>query len=835
MSIQTWRLFGGALLAIGSCFVVLLPLRQLDAAEAVAEVAPFLKTYCVTCHGEKKQNGDQQFDTLTLNLSDSNNLRTWQNILDVLHRGEMPPDKDGVKQPSDRERRQVIVGLEEQLLKAYAQSKSTGGETVYRRLNRFEYRNTIRDLLGINIEFVDPTEKFLPDASEEGLDNVGNALVTSDYFLQQAMGAAETMIQRATHFEPRPKTISRTSPGPVLHRKGGILTTSSRENNNAYDEIFEQAARGISGGYIGMSDYPEGVSVSGRYRIQLTASSSNQRHPWGDSIPTNQNEALRVGVVIFNARTADALRYDASEKHVGEYPLPESGAKRTVELELWLEEGWAPKFVWVNAPFRAYRTGEKLLQRYLPDLYQPRPDPRLGTRVKQEYLYEIGRLLVENNKGPTLRIHQVKIDGPLLDQWPPKGHVLMYGKGEVRSQDIEMHLKRFATQAFRRPVTTAEMKAYAALVRRYEAEGKSTVAALQIGYKAVMSSTPFLHMPQFNDTLSADELATRLSYFLWSSMPDTTLSELARNGSLLQPDVLHSQVERMLEDPKSQAFVTHFTDRWLRLDKINSMPPDVKQYKSYYDEKLDVAMKQETHLFFEYILKKNLPISNFIDSDFTFVNRGLADLYGMAPLDDAALVKVAITDKRRGGLLGQASVLTATANGIDTSPVIRGVWVLDNLLGTPPTPPPPDVEPLAPDLQGALTIREQLDKHRENTSCYDCHVKIDPMGFAMENYGPIGEWRESYGRSRTPIDASAQMADGSQYEDIVEFKEELLKRKDLVTRQLTKKLLEYSTGRIMELKDRKELDSIVVTVKARGSGLRDLVHEVVQSTVFLKK
>jgi hypothetical protein len=291
----------------------------------------------------------------------------------------------------------------------------------------------------------------------------------------------------------------------------------------------------------------------------------------------------------------------------------------------------------------------------------------------------------------------------------------------------------------------------------------------------------------------------------------------------------------MLEDPKSRAFVTHFTDRWLRLDKINSMPPDVKQYKSYYDEKLDVAMKQETHLFFEYILKKNLPISNFIDSDFTFVNRGLADLYGMAPLDDAALVKVAITDKRRGGLLGQASVLTATANGIDTSPVIRGVWVLDNLLGTPPTPPPPDVEPLAPDLQGALTIREQLDKHRENTSCYDCHVKIDPMGFAMENYGPIGEWRESYGRSRTPIDASAQMADGSQYEDIVEFKEELLKRKDLVTRQLTKKLLEYSTGRIMELKDRKELDSIVVTVKARGSGLRDLVHEVVQSTVFLKK
>ena len=832
---QTCRLFGGALFAIGTYFVLLLPLSQLDAADAVAEVPLFLKTYCISCHGEKKQNGDQQFDTLTLNLSDSNNLRTWQNILDVLHRGEMPPDKDGVKQPSDKERRQVIAGLEEQLLKAYAQNKSTAGETVYRRMNRFEYRNTLRDLLGINIDFVDPTEKFLPDASEEGLDNIGNALVTSDYFLQQAMAAAETMIERATHFEPRPKTIRSTHPGPVLHRKGGILTSASRELNNPFDEIFEQAGRGSSGGYIGMSDYPDGVGVSGRYRIQLTASSSNQRHPWGSSIPNNQDEKLRVGVVIFNARAADALRYDASEKNVGEFPLPESGAKRTVELELWLEEGWAPKFKWVNAPFRAYRTGEKLVQRYLPDLYQPRPDPRLGTKVKQEYLYEIGRLLVENNKGPTLRIHQVKMEGPLLDQWPPKGHVLMYGKGEVRSEDIEMHLNRFATQAFRRPVTSAEMKPYAALVRHYESEGKSTIDAMQIGYKALMSSTPFLHMPQFNDTLSAYELATRLSYFLWSSMPDSTLFKLAQNGSLLRPDVLQAQVERMLEDPKSQAFVAHFTDRWLRLDKINSMPPDVKQYKSYYDENLDVAMKQETHLFFAYILKNNLAISNFIDSDFTFVNRGLAALYGMAPLDDAALVKVAITDKRRGGLLGHASVLTATANGIDTSPVIRGVWVLDNLLGTPPTPPPPDVEPLAPDLQGALTIREQLDKHRENPSCYDCHVKIDPMGFALENYGPIGEWRESYGRSRIPIDASAEMADGSQYKDIVGFKKELLKRKDLVIQQLTKKLLEYSTGRIMELEDRKELESIVGTVKAKGSGLRDLVHEVVQSTVFLKK
>ena len=244
--------------------------------------------------------------------------------------------------------------------------------------------------------------------------------------------------------------------------------------------------------------------------------------------------------------------------------------------------------------------------------------------------------------------------------------------------------------------------------------------------------------------------------------------------------MLREQVERMLVDPKSAAFIEHFTDRWLRLDKIGSMPPDVKRYRDYYTENLDVAMKQESHLFFGYILKHNLDIATFIDSDFTFANRGLAKLYGMPPLGDAELVKVAVTDRRRGGLLGQASVLTATANGIDTSPVIRGVWVLENLLGTPPSPPPPDVEPLAPDLRGATTIREQLAKHREIASCNDCHAKIDPMGFALENFGPIGEWRDTYYRQRqSPIDASAQFPDGTRYRDITEFKTQLMRHQNL--------------------------------------------------------
>ncbi|PHS03109.1 MAG: hypothetical protein COA78_19005 [Blastopirellula sp.] len=794
----------------------------------------FLKTYCYKCHGQETQKGDHRFDTLSTDRIDAKNMGTWQGILDVLHLGEMPPKKDGTKQPTVNEVRGIVGHLEKELAAAYEAADSTGGQTVYRRLNRFEYRNTIRDLLGIKTAYIDPTESFLPDEEEEGLDNIGRTLVTSDYFLQQAMLAAEKMIQRATHFEERPRNVLRSIDAPIMHRRGGSISMASR-SINPYDELFEQSGRNAQAGYIAIGELPDGVKVSGRYRVRVTASSNNQRHPWGEIIKTDQDQPLRLGVVIYDAAKGDAHRYHSSEQSLGEYAMPESGEKRTVELEMWLQQGWAPRFSWANAPFRAYRNGERLLQRYHPKLYQRRPDRTAGSRAKIEYIQTMARNLLANNKGPTLRIHHLEIEGPLFDQWPPKGHQLMFGTGEVRTEDIEQHLVRFATQAFRRTVSVEEMKPYAELVRRYLAQDRTTVEALQIGFKAILSSTPFLHLPEFNQRLSDYEFANRLSYFLWSSMPDEMLFDLAAQGKLRQPDVLREQVERMLANPKSAAFVEHFTDRWLRLDKIGSMPPDEKRYREYYSEDLDVAMKQETHRFFGYILEHNLDIATFIDSDFTFANRGLAKLYGMPPLGDAELVKVAITDRRRGGLLGQASVLTATANGIDTSPVIRGVWVLENLLGTPPSPPPPDVEPLAPDLRGATTIREQLAKHREIASCNDCHAKIDPMGFALENFGPIGEWRDTYYRQPNPIDASAQFPDGSSYQEITEFKTELMKHQNLVARNLAKKLLEYGTGRIMEVTDRGTVDKITESISAKGNGLRDLVHAVVQSEIFRTK
>jgi hypothetical protein len=286
----------------------------------------------------------------------------------------------------------------------------------------------------------------------------------------------------------------------------------------------------------------------------------------------------------------------------------------------------------------------------------------------------------------------------------------------------------------------------------------------------------------------------------------------------------------MLNDPKSDALVQGFLGSWLGLRELGSTPPDRSSFRDFYHYDLDSAMRQETFLFVRHLIDENLSIRNLLDSDFTFVNRPLAKHYGIEPPNGFEFQEVLLPDRRRGGLLGQASVLTLTANGIDTSPVVRGVWLLENLLGTPPSPPPPDVEPLDPDVRGATTIRDQLDKHRSNPSCYECHRKIDPLGFALENFDPIGRWRESYDRG-AKIDASGELPGGKTFEDVEGLKAVLLDQLDQFASSVTKKLMAYAIGRHVEPTDRPHVDAIVI---ATGDDyrLRDMIVQVVLSEPF---
>jgi hypothetical protein len=295
----------------------------------------------------------------------------------------------------------------------------------------------------------------------------------------------------------------------------------------------------------------------------------------------------------------------------------------------------------------------------------------------------------------------------------------------------------------------------------------------------------------------------------------------------------------MLSDKRAQAFVDHFTETWLRLDKLGSMPPDAKAFKAYYNDRLEQAMRQETRLFFKHLLDTNGSILDLLDSDYTFVNGPLARLYGIKGVDGGAFQRVALTaDDRRGGLLGQASVLTLTSNGIETSPVVRGVWVLENILGTPTAPPPPDVEPIEPDTRGATTIREQLEKHRTVAACAHCHRKIDPLGFALEFYNPIGEYRAKYsgnGRNQRPIDGSGELPSGVSFSDLAGLKKVLLTRKADFTRMLTAKLMAYATGRSVTLQDQVEIERIAEELSGKGYGLRDLVIAVATSAAFRRR
>jgi len=338
--------------------------------------------------------------------------------------------------------------------------------------------------------------------------------------------------------------------------------------------------------------------------------------------------------------------------------------------------------------------------------------------------------------------------------------------------------------------------------------------------------------------LSPHALASRLSYFLWSTMPDAELRRAADTGELRKPDTLVAQVRRMLASPRSDEFVEGFVNSWLNLRSLGDMAPDRGTFSRYYAQNLQPAMKRETQLFTRDLIERNDSVVRFLDANYTFANRPLARLYGLEsavpPASGHEFQRITFATPQRGGLLGQASILTVSANGIETSPVIRGVWVLENILGTPPAPPPDNVPPIDPDIRGAKSMRDILAKHRENPSCYDCHRKIDPLGFALENFDPIGAWRTKYEKG-APIDGSGELPSGQHFNDVAELKRVLVERKDQFARMLTERLLSYACGRKMEPMDRPAIERILAATKQEGYRFRDLLEQVVASQPFRTK
>ncbi len=828
-----------------------------DVASFTTTVKPFLNEFCLKCHGPTEQKGDRRFDKLSAEMVDDDAVVDYQDMLDLLNLGEMPPEES--KQPTDAQRAKVIELLTQQIDRFHQTRDHHGMQTVLRRLNSREYRNTVRDLLDLDVTVFDPTSGFPSDQTTEHLDNVGDTLVTSGYLLAKYLEAADLVIEKA--LTPYQKPIVQTwtfrdnfRQQPEIDQVHG--RTNQFQHMTLYDVV---GADKHEGAYGPIHAFAQGVPIDGIYEIRLKAEAVNRVNPYDpEFLGTDPSEPLRLGIVPGNHLVGNLHLPQPNEPLLAEIELADEAKWYTVRV--WLDQGITPRFTFQNGLMDVRNLWARLIKKYRDQFPKQISSGIVAARFNA----------IKYGKLPQIHIHEIEIEGPIYDHWPTASHRALLGddweaaneSGRLSQQKMREHLKDFISRAYRRPAEEEDVERIMGVIAARVKAGRSDIEAYGDGLKAVLCSPHFLYLdptdpasaanafqatsdhpntgsqgkrlpanPADDGHLSSYALASRLSYFLWSSMPDAELFQLAANDQLLQPRVLEGQVERMLSDAKSDALVDDFLASWLTLRDLGSTPPDRGDFPEYYHYDLDSAMRRETHLFTRHLIDKNLDVANFLDSDFTFVNKRLAQLYGIEPPAGEGFQRVSLSDRRRGGLFGQASVLTVTANGIDTSPVVRGVWLLENILASPPSPPPPDVKPLDPDTRGAKTIREQLSKHRNIASCNDCHRKIDPMGFALENFDPIGRWRENYRRSGA-VDASGKLPSGKSFDDIVGFKAILLEQKEQFVRALTEKLLTYAMGRRVETGDRPAIDQILAQSRERGDGMRDLIKLVVQSDPF---
>jgi hypothetical protein len=803
------------------------------------KIHQFLDSYCIKCHGDEKQKGDRRFDELATVIKTDKDIIAWSEILDSLNLGEMPPEKKSVVHPSSEENRFVIDWLTESLQKI--ESDALKHETTLRRLNRFEYVQTMASLLQVNVDAFDPTALFPKDAESEGFDNIGDELVLSDFQLRQYLAAAEKFLDKAIFFTEQPQSKKMTFTGKDFGGNKKMARAGVFWTKNVDDKYLEVGHGRPTGNGV---TYPShfrrrAIAHDGEYIIRVKADAANRlTHPYkAKDIHLDLTKKIKMSLVA--AHNRNAIRNDRTKRQIIKIFELEDEKVQWYETKSWLNKDAIPFVHWVNGSASTKNFINKIGYKYHPEVTENLKTAQ-NLKLQNQGIKPTGQVLSDVYRGPVMRIHGWEIEGPLFKSWPPASHKSIFGQEiDPAKVNIAKTLSAFASKAFRQPMSEKDVSHYTAYVNKRLGLGDSRAVALKHGLKAILTSPNFLFIEEGSGgLLNQFQLATRLSFFLWSSQPDQQLTQLAAAGKLNEATI-RQQVKRMLADPKSASFSKHFTDSWLRLNTLGSMPPSSK-FKSYYSDRLETAMRQETLLFFNHILHNNINIVDMLDSNYTFINDELADHYQISGIAGEHFRKINLpANSRRGGLLGQASILTLTSNGIETSPVIRGIWILENILGTPPSPPPPDVEPLEPDARGSTTIREQLEKHRSVEACAECHKKMDPLGFALENYDPVGVYRQSYprvrGQKNRTVDASGKLPNGDNFTDAQGLKKILVDRKDQFTKALTEKLLIYATGRKMTFKDHKNIEHIVEEVIEKGYGLRDMVTEVAISEVFANK
>ncbi len=803
-------------------------LAALLSVAALAWGAPpdraFLQKHCAMCHNATVKQGG-------LDLTQPVGFARLVKVHDRLKAGEMPP-KQMSKRPDAAATRSFLDGLAAEL----QGQELSDSRALDRRLNRAEYENALRDLF--QAPWLQIKGQFPEDGAALDISHVHLAryLSAADYAIRQVMSVqkAQPPTKTTRYYARDQKELTNKinhsnqrgdrQAYPILGWKGQpeIYNKTAPFSDPATRE--QEAMAWVSSNYVTGFRYSwDGfrAPVAGRYKVRFSGYSIWVAPLEGDRKHLPDFEKVTTGrryepVTVYT-------RNGVMNRRVGEFDLTPEPRVHDVG-EVWLVAG----------------------ETLVPDasrLYRSRPN-------------NFRNPLMEADGAPGVAFRWMEVEGPLYDQTTTAGYRLLFGDLPLR-EDPEPLLRNFLKQAYRRPVAEADVKRFLDLIAGQRAKGVSFVEAMITGYTAVLASPGFVFVSEKAGPLDDYGLATRLALFLSNSLPDETLRGRAARGELSRPDVLRAETERLLGQGSSRRFVDAFLDYWLDLRKIEDSTPSVSLYNDYYlDDALTEASMAESQLFFADMVKRNLAARSVVNSDFTFLNDRLAAHYGIPGVTGIAMRRVAIPpDSPRGGFMTHASILKLTANGTTTSPVLRGKWIMERILGYE-IPPPPPVAAVEPDIRGAVTIRQQLDKHRADQSCAACHDKIDPAGFALESFDIMGGWRDRYravdekvapekGRGKNgqpfefhyalPVDSSGVLPDGRAFKDIRDFKRLLRSEDETIARNLARQLTVFATGAPVRFSDRPKIEEMLSRTKAQGYGLRSLIHEVVQSELFRNK
>ena len=864
----------------------------LAASEPIPDaVRDFMAAKCEACHAGDRAQAGIRLDIGTIDWAAYESVMKWNRVYDALEQEDMPPP--GAPRPSGAERGAVVDWLYSQLMRG-----AHVGSAVPRRLNRPEYQNTIRDLFGM--PGFEVPDAFPADDSVHGFDNVGEGLVLSPPLMAQFVALATDVADeilppaggpiqsQSKLYRLGTEGLAVEGGGPVSDGRFRLVSSRNMASAAAWPARFEAVQSGI-------------------YRIAIHATAFQTDKMSYD----RRSSAFRLSVYA-RPRTDQVYAPFGEIRKLAEFDVhPGRSAPQVLTTEIELMRGeifglrWEDGPAYSDAPRREYSrtfladrlTRDRL---YYAAMLEFQGGPR-GTTQSQ--VYEATRALMESGEldlndprldrlpevwggglanaphnwikafvheemfrfGPAIDITDLEIEGPLrvieddaFRQRRARTRLFLGERlpGWTDRDHAEAVLRPFLERAFRRPASEDQVRTYADMVGRHLAEspGARLEDGLHLAVRRALLSPRFLYRGLRPGTLDDFDLASRLSYFLTSAPPDDRLSRLARAGTLTEPDVLAQEVERLIASPRSASFVSSFTSQWLSTRLLRGIMPDPRLLQ--FGDPDRKAMIDETEMFFAEIMRENLPLETFIDPGFSYRSARLNKIYG-GNLEGNGMRRVAFERGGRfGGVLGLAAVMMATANGVDTHPVLRGVWVLDNIFGDPTPGPPPDVPAIAPDTSGATSMRDQLAAHRNDAGCARCHNRIDPLGMVLENFDPVGRWREYYPvytkppdgaealneefystvgkgvRAGPAVDSVGILADGTRIEGATDLKRYVLDRIEMFSASLTEKLLVYATGRPLSFHDRRAVDRIVTSVAQGGNGFRDLIVALVQSESF---